>query len=322
MDATMKGSLRALGVGVGCAVLLACGGDGGSGSRQQAPAIQGTAAVGAPVAGATVSVRCGGFETTVQSTAQGNFSVARQTLEDGDASFPCALKVDSSLGALFSYAPAAGVTNITPLTTLAVGRAASLDTGATPADWFDGLDDESDLTGFAGALTDVVDALEAALAEAAGETSLPFDIFSTTFRADGRSTYDVWLDRFSEALVEAGQTYADFASVYFSQSQGDSFGPTFVIDLSQGPSLPGGGGEYDLHVTVTVMGQSTTTVVEGVPKPDDMSAFCAGEYAEYIGEGGSLTITECSFSGTQGVINATVASGSFSLSYQAVYEWK
>ena len=66
-----------------------------------------------------------------------------------------------------------------------------------------------------------------------------------------------------------------FLGDVLSQSNGDSFGPTFVIDLSQGPSIPGGGGEYDLHVTVTVMGQSTTTVVEGVPKPDDMSAFCA-----------------------------------------------
>lgn len=310
--------------------LSGCGSDSNSGPVDPV-ALTGTAAVGAPLANAAVTLRCGAGDNVEATTnAQGVYKVLQSALTAAAAEFPCAVKVmgevDGEPVTLFSFAAEAGRVNVTPLTDLAVAAAANNLAGVEPAAWF--AAEQFSVEDFDTALNEAADGLQTALLAAAGEQQLPFDIFSTNFAADGVSVYDQWLDRLNEALEEAGVGYVDFAASYVS---GGGFG-TIVIDLTPDTDGEGGGNgggdggaTTDLHLTVTVMGQTTPeTVVEDVPAPTAEGEFCGGMYSEYIGADGVLNITSCSFSGNRGEIHATVSSPGLPMpiSYVAVYEWR
>ena len=92
--------------------------------------LSGVAAVGAPIVNAPVVAKCAngsGFSLHVTTNAQGAFSG-----EVSASALPCALKVTGSNITLHSYALAAGVINITPLTDLIIANASTLD----PAVWY------------------------------------------------------------------------------------------------------------------------------------------------------------------------------------------
>lgn len=100
-------------------VLSACGGGAGSSETQGAKQIQvnGTAAVGAPIANAALNFTCvaGGGNSLATTDANGSYSL---TL---DATLPCLVTVDSGSGTRLSGAiTAAGVANVTPFTHLAL----------------------------------------------------------------------------------------------------------------------------------------------------------------------------------------------------------
>lgn len=111
-------------------VLSACNSSGGGSSNQDN--LRGTAAVGAPVVGGTVTARCAdgsGFTQAVATASDGSWS---GTVDP--ASLPCALRVtggDPEV-TLHSYAVDAGVVNITPLTDLIVASASA----RLPQDWY------------------------------------------------------------------------------------------------------------------------------------------------------------------------------------------
>ena len=107
-----------------CLWLTACGGGGGSSSdatiKNSGPGsvfLSGTAAIGAPIANQTLSVKCGSlvspFYISGQTTtaANGSFSIAI-----ANAQFPCLLEVDSSGVLLHAISNINGVANVTPLT--------------------------------------------------------------------------------------------------------------------------------------------------------------------------------------------------------------
>jgi hypothetical protein len=114
------------------ALLLAgCGG----GSNRRSELMSGTVAVGEPLAGATVRMRCAdGSEYTTTSTGVGTWQIVVTT-----HLLPCALQASGGSAhglpnatSYHSVALAFGVTNITPLTDLVTARLL----GADPQTWF------------------------------------------------------------------------------------------------------------------------------------------------------------------------------------------
>lgn len=309
----LKGMLLTL----GCTTMIACGG--GSGGGGGGDAIKGTAAIGAPISAATVSVQCGTVSLTTMTDSAGNYSISKKILDDESAVLPCALKVSSTMGDLFSYASKSGVTNISPLTTLALSRAVNNTTGGSLSTWFSTLDADTDHAALKTKLDEATADLEDALKDSTGESRVPFDVFSSSFKADGKSDYDVWLDSFNDALSTYAGGFAGFTSWYSSVGVATNFG-TLVITLEPGTGGPGG--DYDLHLTVSVAGHGNTTIVENVPKPASKAEFCgADSYAGYMGVAG-ITIKSCTFSGNKGTMKATVSSAGYTVSYNATYEWK
>lgn len=171
---------------------LALGGcGGGSGGGAKAPTLSGTAAVGAAIAGGTVTARCADgntFTEVVTTDASGNWT---GTLTSG--TMPCALQITGGNppDTLYSYASSTGTVNITPLTTLALAQA----TGQTPADWFNA---------FSGTPVDITSAANevlAALTDAGFVVPGSGNPFTTPFVADG-SGWDGLLDDLRQAIDE------------------------------------------------------------------------------------------------------------------------
>ena len=134
-------SLRSASAAAACAalVLAGCGGGGGGSGGPTVPSsvtIAGTAAKGAVLPGATVTIKCAAGTGTATTAADGKYTA---TLTG--ASLPCALRVVGTDGSVFhSVVAGTGNTgtfaaNLTPLTELLVALA----TGATPGTFFDGL---------------------------------------------------------------------------------------------------------------------------------------------------------------------------------------
>ena len=111
-------------------LLTGCWLDAGSPTPPQTPTpplpsppvetLSGVAAIGAPLVGAIVEIRCDGFVDSTQTDDDGAW-----TAEIPEGVAPCLLRASGGTPeiTLYSYAAAAGTVNITPLTTLVVARA-------------------------------------------------------------------------------------------------------------------------------------------------------------------------------------------------------
>lgn len=112
------------------ALLAACGGDdasiaGGGSGGPPTTTLTGTAAVGAPISGATISAKCksGTAPAPVTTGANGGYGLVVPT-----TAFPCVIRssggtvVGGSTTAptLHSFATTTGTANVTPLTDLAL----------------------------------------------------------------------------------------------------------------------------------------------------------------------------------------------------------
>ncbi len=197
--------------GVIC-VLTACGGGGDGPAATGTPppsevTLEGTAAIGNPIVGGTVTLRCSATvtTTTVTTTASGGWQV------DVPANaLPCALQVSGgTVGStantisLHSLAQAAGVTNITQLTDLML----AIGTASNPTAWFAGAGTSSlasAASAMSAAQTQVINALTAA-----GYT-VPSGLnpLSTAFTATSGNAYDDLLEALMAGLQGANQTYA------------------------------------------------------------------------------------------------------------------
>lgn len=181
---TNKGMVQIAVGAIMAAVLAACGGGGGdssnsgSGSNTDTPApitstASGVAAIGAPIVGGKVSLKCAsGVTTTTTTGADGTWKVS---LKSSD--YPCVIRVDGGQAdgqalptALHSVVMGAGIANITPLTDLMVGILSS----SNPKTWFDSATN-GDLSSkiSEAALNNAQDGLKTTLASLPGKPALP-----------------------------------------------------------------------------------------------------------------------------------------------------
>lgn len=200
-----------------CAALVACGG--GSGSNDPAAdntptAITGgTAAIGSPIIGGTVELKCAsGTMTSATTGTDGSWSVSLKS-----ADYPCVVRVSGGqangatlASALHSVAAASGTTNITPLTDLMVGVLGKQD----PDAWFNGAK-SGDIAGAitTGNLNDALTKLTNALATLPGKPALPtgFNPLTTSFKAAKGQPGDDLLEAYGAALTASGLSQSDAA---------------------------------------------------------------------------------------------------------------
>lgn len=310
------------------AALVACGG-GSDGETTSPPAatatsLSGTAAVGAPIAGGTVQVRCSGSSAVLEAVTGANGSWLVDTT--GQA-LPCAVRVTggslASGQALHSVALSFDTTNITPLTDLIVANA----TGKLPAAWW-GTGGPSDVGSLAAAQVDkALAGLRSALGLAALQT---FDPRTEAFNAAPKDKVDDVLEALQQALINLGMDYAALVSAAsnttFTLSDGfrialSSAHTTITVGGSgAGGGTAGGGGNggaYTLVLNVNAGGVTAPPVtITNVPKPANQTEFCSeitnpssgiGLAQAVPGGAGTLTINSCSFSGNTGSVSATLA---------------
>lgn len=341
--------------GIGVSVtLVGCFGDGGDPVD-----LQGTAAIGMPVSGGAVRVKCAaGSALQTVTDANGDWSVtfSGQTM-------PCAIQVSGGNLpggiTLHSVALQPGVANVTPLTDLIVANLA----GENPADWFASFDADriKNITNasIATALTHVRDALKLSVLN-------NIDPLRTEFQARRGNPMDDILEAMANALDSAGLSYSQLttaaqntgaflALTSFSSALASAHdqivtggkepgtggnNPSGGNGSSSGGGSTGGSGSggaagnnYTLTLNVNAAGVATTTVLKNVAKPSTESEFC-GEISnpssstslsqQLQGAAGSLRIDSCSFNGTVGNVSATLSITSpvsITVPYSVVYTY-
>jgi hypothetical protein len=328
---TLQRPLRWMGALALAAGLAACGGGGSSSNDAAAPVnppkppapvateLFGTAAVGAPIAGGKVEVRCQGGATllTATTTATGTWQV-----DTTGQALPCAVRVTGgSLAqgqAYYSVALAFGTLNVTPLTDLMVANAAA----RTPAAWWGGSGpaDPSAVTQAA------LDRALAALRTAFGLAVLKdLDPRTAQFTAQPKDRIDDVLEALRLALPKAGMDYA--ALVQAALGQGfvlpESFRTVLAssyVTVTTGGStpdpVPGPGGSYTLTLNVTASGMALAPItLTNMPKPASQSEFCGwvDDPSSPLsltqvsnGATGKVVINGCAFNGTVGRVDATL----------------
>lgn len=308
--------------------LVACGG--GDDTAAAAPAstqLSGTAAIGAPVAGATVQARCAGSGSTLLesiTSATGTWKI-----NTTGQSLPCAVRVSGGNlpagQALHSVALDFSNVNITPLTDLMVANA----TGKLPAAWW-GSNGPADVAAItAPNVEKALNQLRSALNLSALQT---LDPRTAAFTAAPKDKVDDILEALQNALATAGLNY--LALLNEASKAAFTLSPNFKLTLQTayntitvggtgtgpgtGPGTGGGtSGNYTLTLDVTAYGVATPPVtITNVPKPATQNEFCADinssssdiGLSQSIPAGtGKLTINSCSFNGTVGQVAATVS---------------
>lgn len=231
-------NLKAAGLSLLASLLVACGGDDStvppvSGTSPSA-SLSGTAAVGVPLANATIQVRCsGGFTGSTTASASGSYTI---TVPPAD--LPCALRATPAGGgqALHSLSVGSSGTltaNITPLTDLALARQVQSVAGVAVATWFDGLGSSPAISG---GMVTALDGLRSALLAAgfplpaswsAGSTApltLPFTPDPAT------DAFDQLLESLAAAVADSA-AHADYAALVAAFAAGGSLPPAPEDDI-------------------------------------------------------------------------------------------
>lgn len=196
-------------------LLAACGGGGSSAPPPPPPAatlsLQGTAATGAAIAGATVTAKCNGGTGTATTAADGTYSIVLTA-----GTLPCVLKVTTTSGDLYSVATGTGTTvtaNITPFTQLIVANL----TGKDPAAYFTGFG-ALDIAALTSAVVTTAQAAVVTVLKNNGidTATLPTSLVTGSLVAANGSTtgnaYDVALDALKTKLTSAGTTLANLTN--------------------------------------------------------------------------------------------------------------
>ena len=328
----LRHSLHWMGAAALAASVTACGG-GGDDSPAPAPTqLSGTAAIGMPIAGATVDVRCAGVTTGMSASAAAVLHATTSATGDWQVdttgrTLPCAVRVTGgSLPAGQAYHSVAlefGNTNLTPLTDLLVANAA----GTLPAAWWSSTD--------AASLTRLTQAaLDKALASMRSALELEelkkLDPRTAAFKAQAKDSIDDMLEALRRALAQAnaGLDYTGLLSA--AASGGFTLPGGFRTALADayasvkngtgndgGPTVPSSGGNYTLKLEVKASGVAGPAItLTNMPKPATQAEFCGfvndpssnmSLNQAVNGASGKLTINSCSFNGTVGQVSATLA---------------
>lgn len=321
--------LRTLGlmaITVALSLLSACGGgdDGAAAPPSTPPAtatvqVTGLAATGAAIANATITAtNARGERATATTNAAGNFTV---NIADGA---PYLLSVADAAGRLwYSYAQAAGVANINPMTTLALLQAnANRPLADLASAW-----SSRQLTA-----TQVLDAAKvvnanlASVLQGRGIDPSAANPFTLSFTANGTG-FDAVLDAMrvsincsatsctqtinspsGTALVSWNANIAT-SSIALSWSAGGSSG---TINVGLGSCKAAVAGTYSLVVQTTVSGVGSVPIpevcIDGLPgKPASQSEFCgSGTVTQQLPPG--VQVLSCTYDGSTGTISARITS--------------
>ncbi|MDB5829673.1 MAG: hypothetical protein JWQ73_3893 [Variovorax sp.] len=217
---------------VACAALLsACGGGGGGSAASfpvattpppqtqpdpQVPAgttLSGTAAVGAPVAGGTVTVRCSNNVSATGLTKE----TGLWTVTLGEPDFPCLVAVaGGSLPAgqsLRSLAQSSANVNVTPLTDMVLAVAARANSAT--------LDNagEAALKALASKLAQAqIDLF--AIFSTSGYAVPDFDVFTASFQPAPGDVYDDLMEHLAQSLADSGTSYDTVIETVVASSDG------------------------------------------------------------------------------------------------------
>ncbi|SEB17240.1 hypothetical protein [Variovorax sp. YR216] len=218
------------------AAMTACGGGGGgyygvapAASSPSAPAsstttVTGVAAVGSPISGGTVELKCASGATTAATTdADGVWTASLKSTD-----YPCVARVTGLQGnsnfasmvnfiavpttiVLHSVVTAPGTANITPLTDLIVG----ILSGQDPATWFASATNAA-LGGVitSTAVSSALTQFKVILASLPGKLALPdgFDPLTSQFSAKQGDAGDDLLESYRTALSAAGLSQTEAAT--------------------------------------------------------------------------------------------------------------
>lgn len=199
---------------IAAATLAACGGGGSStGGGATSVNTTGTAAIGSPIVGGTVALKCASGTTTSTTTgSDGSWTVSLKASD-----YPCVAEVSGGqansvalTSALHSVLAAPGVSNITPLTDIMVGVLGK----QAPSTWFANVS-KGDLTSSitTANLNSALDKLKTALASLPGKPSLPngFNPINTAFKAQSGDAGDDLLESYGASLTASGLTQSEAA---------------------------------------------------------------------------------------------------------------
>ncbi|CAK0539521.1 cell wall surface anchor family protein [Burkholderia pseudomallei] len=206
----------ALGASLSSLVLLAaCGGGGSNSAGNGAASVKttGTAAIGSPIVGGTVVLKCASGTTTSTTTgSDGSWAIS---LNAGD--YPCVAELTRGqtngvalTSALHSVLAAPGVSNITPLTDIMVGVLGKQD----PSTWFANVSKSGLVSSITNDnLSTALDKLKTALASLPGKPSLPngFNPLNTAFKAQNGDAGDDLLESYGASLTASGLTQSEAA---------------------------------------------------------------------------------------------------------------
>jgi hypothetical protein len=330
---------RALLCALAVAGLAACGGGdddapgGGTGGGGAGPTAQitGLAAVGAPIAGATVTgTNARGQSVTAVTLGDGTFTLA---ITEGA---PYVLQVTDAGGNTWtSYAPAAGRANITPLTTLAMADA----WGYRPladlvANWQASAPTPEQVLA---AAAKVNANLQAAM-RAQGVDPTAVNVFTAEFAANGQgldAVLDAMRVRFDCTATACSQTItspdgsvlvtwdAAISTTGFTVGWSGGTGGGGQIDVNLGACSPNAAaGTWSMVVQTTVSGLGAIPIpeicIDGLPaKPASEAEFCGS--ADVTGAlPNGVQITGCSYDGTVGTISARITTP-ITLDYSVTY---
>jgi hypothetical protein len=208
-------------VALAVGMLAGCGGGGDDNNQSSNPTgtISGSAAVGAPMANASVTIACKNGNAAGTANANGAYSLTFAFAG------PCAITASNGTATLHSIAPGSGVYNVTPLTELLVTYIAG-QFGTTAANLLAGLGSN---TAYQNALTNnsvitsAVNAVAAIIKTQYGIT-LTSSSFLTTPFVPGQPGLDADLDALQTAgaITSTGQPAASLTTTV--QSAGTSAG--------------------------------------------------------------------------------------------------
>lgn len=234
---------------ISAALLSACGG--ADTAVTPSSTLSGTAAVGLPIVGGTVNVKCASgsaLTTTTSSSGGWEVTISGQTL-------PCAIQVSggqvngtAQTQPLHSIAVSLGTVNVTPLTDLVVANLTQSD----PIAWFSA-------GSFTAVSSETISSALNTVSTALGLNSQLGNInpLTASFRAQNGDTLDDILEAFRAALGAVSTDYASLVAAAgnrnFSAFVG--FGPAFTtayIDLTGGTNNGGGSGTCGANETELV----------------------------------------------------------------------
>jgi hypothetical protein len=280
--------------------------------------ITGVAATGAPIAGGKVNaVNAAGQTATATTAADGSYSISVA------AGSPYALNITDSAGKVwYSYAPDAGVANITPLSTLALSKAnANKPLSALFEAWGTApLSSDTVLNA-----AKLLNANFQSQLAAKGVDSTQFNVFDTPFSAN-RTGFDAVLDGVrvqfnctatscTETVTSpAGSTVVTWngnlatAGISLSFTAG---GSTTNLNVNIGSCKAAAAGTYSMVVDTTVTGIALAIpqiCVDGLPAaPTSQADFCNGaDYAAQLPAG--VQVISCTYANNVGTYNVRISS--------------